>query len=113
MHDTYELALVLTAALSEAEEGKLLEEIKKLFPKSAKILTSSKLGKRKLAYPIKEAVEANYWIITYQAESTFNKILAEKLAPKNEVLRSLIINITSKLKKEAKQAKKISARTGK
>jgi small subunit ribosomal protein S6 len=106
MHDTYELALVLLPSLSEAEEGKFIEDIKKLFPKNSKILTCSKFGKRKLAYPIKETNEANYWIMTYQAESAFTKNLSEKLMPMKEVLRFLVLNISSKLKKEAKQAKK-------
>ncbi|MFA6603873.1 MAG: 30S ribosomal protein S6 [Patescibacteria group bacterium] len=90
--EQYELLFIIPAKYTE-------EELKQLSDKVAGIVTSAggtikethDLGRRKLAYPIKNARNGNYVLFFYEAEPAVTIKLNELLRMSTDILRHLII----------------------
>lgn len=85
----YQLTLVLRSTLKEAEQKKLLEDIKTLLGK-AKINEKS-WGQKALAYPIKKEVSGLFINWNIDTEEVVSSSLERKLFTSDGVLRHLLL----------------------
>ena len=84
--------MVTRAESSEADRGKLLDDIKKMIEaEKGKIVGTEAWGKRNLAYDIKKNPQGHYSAITFEGSPNTPQILSSKLKLMDELLRYLIV----------------------
>ena len=86
---SYKLVLLLKRDLKKDAKDKLFEEVKKLFGE-AKDEKMESLGEKKLSYPIKKELSAEYVVFNF-ATDELNVDLNKRLLLKGEVLRHLLV----------------------
>lgn len=92
MSYNYELALILSAKLTDEKQKKILDEVKKYITAAAGKAEEAKLfGKKAFAYSIKKETEGFYYIITYSLTGKESAPLIKKLGLNEGVLRYLVI----------------------
>jgi len=91
MQNAYELMLILLTSLTEKEEKKILEEVKKYLKDEGKIKETTHFGKRKLAYPIKKENDGNYWLLNLAVDGKEASDLSQKLKAEEKILRYLLL----------------------
>ena len=89
----YELMLV-----TNTEKGdSLLVRVEKVLKESSSNLKVERLGKKTLAYKIKKQADANYYVLSFEAEGSFVKPLTDKLRLEQEdLLRFLLLKKVEK-----------------
>lgn len=91
MNKKYELVVVVDAAASQAKKKSLTEKINKLVEMSGgKVESVEDFGTKELAYPIKKITSGTYTIYTLDQPATAAKLINEKLALEDDVLRHLL-----------------------
>src|SRR3989344_5781667 len=97
----YELMLV-----TNTEKGdSLLVRVEKVLKESRRNLKVERLGKKTLAYKIKKQADANYYVLSFEAEGSFVKPLTDKLRLEQEdLLRFLLLkNVEKKSHRKTKK----------
>ena len=106
--NNYELMVIFTPVLSEEEFKAIQKKYTDLIAAhSGKIVHSNPWGLKSLAYPIQKKTTGLYWVLEYQAPSTFNEQLKIQLLRDEQLLRHLL----TKLDKHAVEYNK-TRRTG-
>jgi len=98
----YELMLV-----TNTEKGdSLLTRVEKAIKEKGNNLKVDRLGKKSLAYRIKKQTDANYYVLSFEAEGSFVKPLIDKLRLEQEdLLRFLLLKKVEK--KSRRKTKKV------
>ncbi len=92
----YELVLVISPEASEEELEATLNNISQLISGNGGAVSHvEQWGKRKLAYPIERFMEANYVLTRFKVKPVLSKDLEAKLGISAEVLRHLLIRLSS------------------
>ena len=87
---TYQLVIVLTTALTEANRKKFLETIKSWIG-DVKYTKEEAWGEKVLAYTIKRANSGFYQNLCFEAKDTLPADLEKKLIASDNVLRHLLL----------------------
>ena len=96
LHD-YELVLIISPEVVDEALNTTMDGIKQFITeKGGVISTVEQWGKRKLAYPLKRVLEGNYVLTQFKLDSTLGKELEKNLQISEEVLRHLLIKVSSK-----------------
>ena len=91
---TYELLLIFTPEMGEEDLEARLDRIGKMITeKGGTIASVDKWGKRKLAYPIKQAMEGNYVLVNCSFDPALCQQLEASLRISEDILRHLLINV--------------------
>ena len=98
----YELALVLKTSLSEADQKKLIDEVKELITKEGKITTETPLGRKSLAYRIGKESSGVFSVMTFSAGASVPQAISRKLRIEEDVLRYLLEQRSPEVVKAAK-----------
>lgn len=110
MENLYELMVLTEAELADRDEKKIFSKIEEFLESKGKILKTSELGKRMLAYPIKKKKEGKYFVLDLALESLEVKSFSQKLALENNLLRFFILkkdDVKTEVKKEEKEDSEI------
>jgi len=90
----YELVTVISP---EVDDGRIAEIVDKMSQfitaKEGVVENMEQWGKRKLAYPIKRFMEANYTLTHFRLEPGYIRELEAELTSSEEVLRHLIVKV--------------------
>jgi small subunit ribosomal protein S6 len=90
----YELTVIFKADLSEDKFSAAVENVKKFITARGGALADTKSwGKRRLAYPIKHAIEGNYILFKFTMKPGQNRELETSLRITEDVLRHLLVKI--------------------
>jgi len=93
MHN-YELVTVISP---EVDDGRIAEIVDKMSQfisaKEGVVENMEQWGKRKLAYPIKRFMEANYILTRFRLEPGSIRELEAELTSSEEVLRHLVVKV--------------------
>jgi len=90
--EKYELLLILPAKYTDAELAEMADKIKGIVTAAgANVAEIHDLGRRKLAYPIKNARNGNYFLFYLEAETPVVAKLNEMLRLSTDILRHLLI----------------------
>ena len=89
----YELAVVLSSAISDEERTSALERVKEYTTRAGGTITNvDEWGKKKLAYEIQKMSEAYYVFIQFEAETSVPSQVEENVRLMEQVIRFLCVN---------------------
>ena len=92
----YELLLVISPEVAEEEFEAAVDTVSRFITgKGGVISDTERWGKRKLAYPIRHFVEGSYILTRFKLKPEFGKELEANLRISEEVLRHLLIKLSS------------------
>lgn len=88
----YEGMFIIKPDTDEEKQKKLLDSITKSITKNGgRLVSSDRLGKRRLAYPIKRCREGIYYRLEFDIEPKFISALKRDYRLKEDIVRELII----------------------
>ena len=88
----YELAVVLSSAISDEERAAALEKVQDFISRDGgTVLDVDDWGKKKLAYEIQKMSEGFYYFIHFDAESTVPAEVESRVRILDNVLRFLVV----------------------
>ncbi|MFC1938727.1 30S ribosomal protein S6 [Chloroflexota bacterium] len=92
----YELLLIISPEVVEEELEGRIDKIRQLITeRGGEVSYAEPWGKRKLAYPIEHFTEGHYVLIKFSFETIMCKELEASLRISEEILRHLLINLSS------------------
>jgi len=106
MANEYEVTYLLRPNLEEAEADQRADAIaKSLKSNGGEVVNVERLGKKRLAYEMKDVREGIYVVMRFRSEAEAAKELERQLGLNEDVLRALLI----RLDKQALEAEKVAA----
>ena len=98
----YELVLIVKPEITDENLPATLEKINKFITdRSGTVTETNQWGRRKLAYPIKGAVEGNYVLTRLKAEPKLVSALNANLRLSEDILRHLLVSVEAPRAKSA------------
>jgi small subunit ribosomal protein S6 len=92
--NSYELTVILRPDLGEEKLTATVENVKKFITGKGGVISESKSwGKRRLAYPIKHAIEGNYILLKFTMKPDQNREMETNLRISEDVLRHLLVKL--------------------
>ena len=89
----YELAVVLSSAISDEERTAALDRVKEYITRAGGTITGvDEWGKKKLAYEIQKMSEAYYVFIQFEAETSVPAQVEASVRLMEQVIRFLCVN---------------------
>ena len=88
----YELVTIISPEVDGEKLPEIIDNLGKLITDRGGVVESAEQwGMRKLAYPIKKCMEANYVLTKFKLEPNLTKQLNAELKASEEILRHLIV----------------------
>ncbi len=88
----YEMVYIISPEVPDEKLDATVEGVSKLITDRGGTITQvERWGKRKLAFPIKRALEGNYVLARFKLKPTLSKELEARLEISDEILRHLLI----------------------
>ena len=87
----YEAVYILDPSLNEEQIAALVEKFKKVVEANGTVSEVAEWGKRRLAYPINDLMEAFYFLMTFTAAAAIPAELDRIFRITDGVMRSMII----------------------
>lgn len=89
----YEIIYIVKPTIDDEGRKAILEEAKNVISKEGTVTQVDEMGKRRLAYEIKNNTEGFYTVVSYETESDINPILKRKFKLNEDVIRDLIVRV--------------------
>ena len=89
----YEAIYIVKPTIDDESRKEILEQAKQVIAEAGTVTEVEEMGKRRLAYEIKNNAEGYYTVISYEAETTVNPILKRKFKLNDDVVRDLIVRM--------------------
>lgn len=90
----YELMYVIVGDATDEQENGLVEEIREFVAKhGGNIVKEDKIGKRRLAYPIKKHKRGSYVLVQFEGDPSKVNEIDNKLTVTQGILRHLILQV--------------------
>lgn len=106
MPNEYEVTYLLRPNLEEADVDQRADAIaKSLTSGRGEVINVEKLGKKRLAYELRDVREGIYVVMRFRSEADAAKELERQLGLNEDVLRALLVRVD----KQALEAEKIGA----
>jgi small subunit ribosomal protein S6 len=94
----YEVTYILRPSLEESEVEARANSIAEIVKnQGGEVSTVERLGKKRLAYEIKDVREGNYVVMQFKSEAAASKELDRQLKLHEDVLRALIVRLDAKM----------------
>ena len=92
----YELVLIINPEVIEEALDTTIDNVTKLITeRGGTISNAERWGKRKLAYPIEHFVEGSYVLTQFNLKPALSKELEANLRTSEEILRHLLVKLSS------------------
>ena len=92
----YELVLIISPEVGDEALDTTIDTVSKFITgNGGEISSVERWGKRKLAYPIRHSLEGNYVLTQFKLKPALSKQLAASLQISEDVLRHLLIKLSS------------------
>lgn len=89
----YEAIYIVKPTVDDEGRKAILEEAKNVIAKDGTVTKVDEMGKRRLAYEIKNNTEGFYTVVSYETEAAINPILKRKFKLNEDVIRDLIVRV--------------------
>lgn len=89
----YEVIYIVKPTIEEERRKEILETAKEVIGANGTVTEVEEMGKRRLAYEIKNNTEGYYTVISYEADTSVNPILKRKFKLNEDVVRDLIVRV--------------------
>ncbi|MGC1381159.1 MAG: 30S ribosomal protein S6 [Candidatus Baltobacteraceae bacterium] len=94
----YEVTYILRPSLEESEVEERANAIAEIVKgQGGEVVAVERLGKKRLAYEIKDVREGNYVVMQFKSEAGASKELDRQLKLHEDVLRGLIVRLDAKM----------------
>jgi len=94
----YEVTYILRPSLEEAEVEERANAIGEILKgQGGQISVIERLGKKRLAYEIKDVREGHYVVMQFKSEPAASKELERQLKLHEDVLRALVVRLDGKM----------------
>jgi small subunit ribosomal protein S6 len=94
----YEVTYILRPSLEEAEVEERATAIGEIVKgQGGQVSAVERLGKKRLAYEIKDVREGNYVVMQFKSEPAVSKELERQLKLHDDVLRALVVRLDAKM----------------
>ncbi len=94
----YEVTYILRPSLEESEVEERANAISEIVKgQGGEVVGVERLGKKRLAYEIKDLREGTYVVMQFKAEAPVAKELDRQLKLHDDVLRALIVRLDAKM----------------
>jgi len=90
---TYETIFITLPTLSEEEERSVIAPLSQLVADRGTVAANERIGRRRLAYPIKKFEDGVYTRFLYDADPSLPKELERRLRISDKVLRQLTVRL--------------------
>ncbi len=101
---TYETLFITLPTLSEAEEATVVSGLAEIISDGGgKMVAQDRLGRRRLAYPIKKCDDGVYNLFVYEAGPEVIRELERRIRISDKVLRWLTVRMEKQWEEEAKE----------
>jgi small subunit ribosomal protein S6 len=91
---SYEIVIIISPDVADEALEPIVEGIRQFVTgKGGEVTEVTRWGKKKLAYPIKHALEGNYVLFRFKLDPAANKELENNLKISEKVLRYLLIKL--------------------
>jgi small subunit ribosomal protein S6 len=91
----YELVVVISPSVTDDEVSATIEKINQFISERSGSTTEvNQWGRRKLAYPIKDFTEGNYFLTQFKMDPQLTAELEASLELWDEVLRHLLVRLS-------------------
>jgi small subunit ribosomal protein S6 len=95
----YEVTYILRPSLEESEVEERANAIAEILKQQGGDVSSvERLGKKRLAYEIKDVREGHYVVMQFKAEAAASKELERQLKLHDDVLRALVVRLDAKMR---------------
>lgn len=95
----YEVTYILRPSLEESEVEDRANAIAEILKQQAgEVSNVERLGKKRLAYEIKDVREGNYVVMQFKAEAGASKELERQLKLHDDVLRAIVVRLDAKMR---------------
>jgi len=92
----YELVLIISPEVGDESLEAAIDNVSKFITGSGGTISNvEQWGKRRLAYPIRHFLEGNYVLTQFKLEPALSKQLEANLQISEEVLRHLLVKLSS------------------
>ena len=92
----YELVAIISPEVVDEKLEAIIDNISQFITERGGIISSvERWGERRLAYPIKHLMEGSYVLTQFKLKPTLSKELEARLQISEEVLRHLLIKLSS------------------
>jgi small subunit ribosomal protein S6 len=94
MHD-YELVAIISPEVDEEGMSKILDKVtQSINSRGGTVEETKNWGKRKLAYPLKKFMEADYTLTRFKLVPKSVKELEREISAVGDILRFLVVKVT-------------------
>jgi small subunit ribosomal protein S6 len=88
----YELITMISPEVDEEEVSEILDKVSQsISSRGGTVDKTDRWGKRRLAYPIRKYMEANYALTCFKLEPKFIKEVEEEVRALGSILRHLVV----------------------
>lgn len=102
--NTYETIFISTPNLSEDEEKSTIETLQSVITdRGGSLYIAERMGRRRLAYPIRKFDDGVYTRFLYDSESDTAKELERRMRLSDRVLRSLTVRLHKRWAEDSKE----------
>ncbi|MCK4354007.1 MAG: 30S ribosomal protein S6 [Dehalococcoidia bacterium] len=90
----YELVTVISPEIDEGKASEITDKVNRFISERGGVVEETKQwGRKKLAYPIKRFMEADYTLTLFKLESKLVKEFEADLRTSGEILRHLVVKV--------------------
>jgi small subunit ribosomal protein S6 len=94
----YEVTYILRPSLEESEVEQRANAVAEIIKnQGGEVVAVERLGKKRLAYEIKDVREGNYVVMQFKSEAAASKELERQLKLHEDVLRALVVRLDAKM----------------
>ena len=94
MQTNYELMLVLNSEVDEDQSKTLIEQVNRIIAdQEGEISKQDSLGRRPLAYPIKDFTHGTYLVTKFTMAGSRTKELEKRLILNEDIIRHLLVRL--------------------
>ncbi len=88
----YELVTIINPEVDEEGVSKIIDKVSKSIDDRGGVVDEvAKWGRRRLAYPVRKFMEANYILTRFKLEPKFIKEVEAEIRASEEILRHLVV----------------------
>jgi small subunit ribosomal protein S6 len=92
--DSYEMVIIVSPDVTDEALEPMVENLRQFITgKNGEVTEVNRWGRKKLAYPIKHAMEGSYVLFRFKMNPAVNKELETNLKISEKVLRYLLIKL--------------------
>ena len=90
---SYELFLIFSSRISEENRNSFVDRVLEVINKKGNVSETNKIGKKRLAYPVKKELDGFFIVIKFESDSTVPSELVRLSNITDGVLRSSVMSI--------------------